>query len=192
MKETTEKKFLDAALKIFAEKGYVGATTSIIAEEAGFSEKTLFRGFKTKKNLYDLVLIKNAEKFVKEFMELVDMEVKFDTPKDFFDDFIKNLDKVMFENFEFFKLSINEPNKILEPMMENAINFIVNYMKKNISHQDIDYKIFAFTIVSFIYTINLERYSGRTYIVDDDPVNKFIKNIVNCSKMEIKSWRLSK
>ncbi len=187
MKETTEKKFLDAALKIFAEKGYVGATTSIIAEEAGFSEKTLFRGFKTKKNLYDLVLIKNAEKFVKEFMELVDMEVKFDTPKDFFDDFIKNLDKVMFENFEFFKLSINEPNKILEPMMENAINFIVNYMKKNISHQDIDYKIFAFTIVSFIYTINLERYSGRTYIVDDDPVNKFIKNIVNCSKMEIKS-----
>ena len=49
MSNTTEQKILEAALKMFAQKGYKGATTMIIAEEAGFSEKTLFRRFKTKK-----------------------------------------------------------------------------------------------------------------------------------------------
>lgn len=47
MADETKQKILDAALKIFAEKGYKGATTMSIAEEAGFSEKTLFRKFKT-------------------------------------------------------------------------------------------------------------------------------------------------
>jgi len=36
MTKIKEQKFLDAALKIFAEKGYKGATTVTIAKEAGF------------------------------------------------------------------------------------------------------------------------------------------------------------
>ncbi|MGZ7107882.1 MAG: TetR/AcrR family transcriptional regulator, partial [Methanobacterium sp.] len=44
---------MDTALKMFAERSYLGAKTKSIAEEAGFSEMTLFRKFKTKKNLYD-------------------------------------------------------------------------------------------------------------------------------------------
>ena len=45
----TEQKILDAALKVFSQKGYDGAKTKSIAEKSGFSEVTLFNKFKTKK-----------------------------------------------------------------------------------------------------------------------------------------------
>ena len=43
--DKTERKILDAALKIFAERGYDGAKTKLIAEKSGFTEMTLFRKF---------------------------------------------------------------------------------------------------------------------------------------------------
>ena len=180
MTKTTEQKFLDAALKIFAENGYKGATTTAIAKEAGFNEKTLFRRFKTKKNLYDLVMVRNAEKFLTEFMESVTLDTKFKEPVNFLENFIKNLDKVMFDNFEFFNLSLIESSENLEPIMEKAVDFIGKYIEKNIPNQNINYKVFGFTITSFIYTINLERYSGRTYISNDDTIRKFIENSIQC------------
>jgi AcrR family transcriptional regulator len=42
---------LNAATKIFAEKGYEGSRTSDIAKEANIAEGTIFRYFKTKKDL---------------------------------------------------------------------------------------------------------------------------------------------
>jgi AcrR family transcriptional regulator len=41
----------DAALKVVTERGYVGATTKLIAEEAGIGEVTLFRRFGNKDKL---------------------------------------------------------------------------------------------------------------------------------------------
>jgi len=180
MTEKTEQKILNASLKIFAEKGYNGATVMAIAEEAGFNEKTIFRKFKTKKNLYDSVLIKNGEKFVQEFMESINIDIKFETPADFLRNFIRNLAKVMLNNFEFFNLSINQSNEILEPMMNNAVEFMGIYIEKKIPNQNIDYKIFGFAISSFVYVITLERYFGRTYINYEDAIENFIKNTIHC------------
>ena len=180
MTDKTEQKILNASLKIFAEKGYNGATVMAIAEEAGFSEKTVFRKFKTKKNLYDTVLIKNGEKFVQEIMESINLDTKFPTPRDFLRNFIKNLAKVMLNNFEFFNLSINESNEILEPMMSNAVEFTGIYIEENIPNLELDYKIFGFTISSFVYAITLERYIGRTYINYDEAIENFIKNTIHC------------
>jgi len=180
MTEKTEQKILNASLKIFAEKGYNGATVMAIAEEAGFNEKTVFRKFKTKKNLYDSVLIKNGEKFVQEFMESINIDIKFETPADFLRNFIRNLAKVMLNNFEFFNLSINQSNEILEPMMNNAVEFMGIYIEKKIPNQNIDYKIFGFAISSFVYAITLERYFGRTYINYEDAIENFIKNTIHC------------
>jgi AcrR family transcriptional regulator len=41
----------NAALKTITERGYIGATTKLIAEEAGIGEVTLFRRFGNKDNL---------------------------------------------------------------------------------------------------------------------------------------------
>ena len=43
----------------------------------------------------------------------------------------------MLNNFEFFNLSINESNEILEPMMSNAVEFMGIYIEENIPNQDI-------------------------------------------------------
>lgn len=51
-RESTRQVVLDAALRKFSEKSFLGATTIEIAEEAGVSEKTLFDLFGDKKTLY--------------------------------------------------------------------------------------------------------------------------------------------
>lgn len=45
------QKILEAALRVFAETGYRGATTRRIAQEAGVNEVTLFRQFGSKEEL---------------------------------------------------------------------------------------------------------------------------------------------
>ncbi len=46
-----KQEIMAAAAKVFARKGFKGATTSEIAREAGVAEGTIFRYFKTKKDL---------------------------------------------------------------------------------------------------------------------------------------------
>jgi len=160
MNDETEQKILDVSLKLFAEKGYKGATTRLIAHESGFTELTLFRKFGTKKNLYEKVILQNIEKMLKGFEEKVFIDKKFKNSRDFLDTYVKNIMKTMMDNFEIYYLSINEENKVLEPKMEETINFFGEYIKKNIPNKKIDYKIFALTINAFIYIINIEKYHG--------------------------------
>lgn len=61
--EDTEQRILDAALMVFANEGYTGATTRRIAKEANVAEVTLFRKFKSKENLLKEVLINNRTIF---------------------------------------------------------------------------------------------------------------------------------
>jgi AcrR family transcriptional regulator len=51
--EPTRNKILAAALKLFSQKGYLGATTRQIAKEAGVAEVTLFRHFLSKEKLFE-------------------------------------------------------------------------------------------------------------------------------------------
>jgi len=53
---TTNQRLLDATLKLISEKGYLGATTREIAQEAGVTELTLFRHFGTKEKLFEELL----------------------------------------------------------------------------------------------------------------------------------------
>lgn len=52
----TKKRILDAALKLFSLKGYLGAATRDIAKEAGIAEITLFRYFPSKEHLLEEVI----------------------------------------------------------------------------------------------------------------------------------------
>ena len=55
-KPSTQQKLLDASLKLISEKGYLGATTREIAQEAGVTELTLFRHFGSKEKLFEELL----------------------------------------------------------------------------------------------------------------------------------------
>ncbi len=58
MKKTknTKQQLLEATLKLISEKGYLGATTREIAQQAGVTELTLFRHFGSKEKLFEEVL----------------------------------------------------------------------------------------------------------------------------------------
>lgn len=51
------QRIIDEALELFASKGFSSTTTREIAEKAGVNEVTLFRIFRTKENLLEMVLI---------------------------------------------------------------------------------------------------------------------------------------
>ena len=52
----TRERILEAGLKAFSEKGYLGATTKEIAAKAGVAELTLFRQFSSKEKLFEEVV----------------------------------------------------------------------------------------------------------------------------------------
>lgn len=52
----TRERLLDSALRLISEKGYIGATTREIAQDAGLTELTLFRHFGSKGRLFEEVL----------------------------------------------------------------------------------------------------------------------------------------
>jgi AcrR family transcriptional regulator len=53
MPRDTREKILDAGLKLFSKKGFLGATTKEIAKKAGVAELTLFRHFSSKDKLFE-------------------------------------------------------------------------------------------------------------------------------------------
>ncbi|MCL4491076.1 MAG: TetR/AcrR family transcriptional regulator [Nitrospirae bacterium] len=59
---STRDKILEAALRLFSQKGYLGATTREIARESGIAEVTLFRHFPSKERLFEETL--NANSFL--------------------------------------------------------------------------------------------------------------------------------
>ncbi len=55
-KDPARERILDAGLRLFAEKGFTGATTKEISSEAGVNEVTLFRHFGSKRALFAHVI----------------------------------------------------------------------------------------------------------------------------------------
>ncbi len=68
MKADTHKRILDAAQAVFAEEGWLGATTQQIARAAEVNEVTLFRHFGTKKALFGALI----GRFIEGRRELID------------------------------------------------------------------------------------------------------------------------
>ena len=61
---TTEEKIKIAARKVFTKKGYSGARTRDIAEEAGINLALLNYYFRSKEKLFDIVMLENLQKFL--------------------------------------------------------------------------------------------------------------------------------
>ncbi len=56
------RQIIDVAMRLFAVKGFKGATTRAIAKAAGVSEAIIFRHFETKEDLYDAIIDTTLEK----------------------------------------------------------------------------------------------------------------------------------
>ncbi|MGO9386592.1 MAG: TetR/AcrR family transcriptional regulator [Methanobacterium sp.] len=179
MTDETEQKILDAALTVFAEKGYDGAKIRVIANKSGFTEVTVFNKFKTKRNLYNMIAVRNIDKLTEDFSSIL-KNYRCETPEAFLRTFIKDLAKMFSDNFEFLHLAIQEASKSQEQVEKEFINILTEYIKKNIQNDKIDYQALALTIFSFTYMYNLNKYKDRTYVDLDTILERFINNIVMC------------
>jgi TetR/AcrR family transcriptional regulator len=175
----TEQKILEAALNLFAEKGYTGATTRVIAEEAGVSELTLFRKFKTKKNLFDTIISQNLEKMKKD-LESILINKKFNSNGEFLETFIRNYVESVEKNFEVFFLVINDGTGEFEQSLSEFFRESAEYIEKNIGNSNIDPEAFALTIAGFTYIICIEKHKGRTIFNQEEVMENFINNSIKC------------
>ncbi|MDQ0219284.1 TetR/AcrR family transcriptional regulator [Peribacillus cavernae] len=97
-----QKKIILAAIESFSEKGYAATSTSEIAKKAGVAEGTIFRHYKTKKDLLLSMITPMMGKFIAPFV-------------------IKDINKVLDHRFEHYE-------DFLRAMIENRIEFL----KKNL------------------------------------------------------------
>ena len=63
-----KKKTLEAAIKLFAKQGYNGTSTLQIAKEAGVSQATVFKYFKTKEDLLYTIIVPVIPKLFSSFL----------------------------------------------------------------------------------------------------------------------------
>lgn len=123
-KQNAKDKILDAAIKVFAEKGYGGASTREIAEAAGVSEGSVFKYYKTKRGLLLAALDRLTEIFsdsaaVKPYEEMLG-ENK-DAPSAVFTAIAGDRARVIRENLDLIKVII------VESMFDKTICAKFNY-----------------------------------------------------------------
>lgn len=81
-----QRRVVEAAMEVFAEKGFAGASTSEIAKRAGVAEGTIFKQFKTKKDLLIGVVAPVFFRFVAPSLMqdvIAIMRAEYATPEDF-------------------------------------------------------------------------------------------------------------
>ena len=155
---------LNAATKIFSEKGYEGGRTSDIAKEANISEGTIFRYFKTKKDLLVGLLMPLIIKFFRPLM-FKSMEKIMDNEKD--ESINVVLKNIMLDRITLFKKnaplvktvmveSIYHP-ELLRPLQKEIapklIPIVDNFFRENIEKgnlRDIDPRLMTRSLISLV------------------------------------------
>lgn len=101
----TEKqsKILQSAIDVFAEKGYAASSTSEIAQRAGVAEGTIFRHYKTKKELLLSIVAPVMAKLIAPFV-LRDFNKVLDAEYDSYEGFLRAL---IDNRIEFMKKNMN-------------------------------------------------------------------------------------
>ncbi|MDA8234603.1 MAG: TetR/AcrR family transcriptional regulator [Clostridia bacterium] len=132
--QDTKEKVMAAAIKVFGQKGFHGATTREIAREAGVAEGTIFRHFKSKK---DLLVSLATPMVVDSLIGLID-EVSNRSDEEIIKAVINNRIKIIREHMGIVKLLIYESvfhPEVQEILYSNIISKAKGVLEKFISQR---------------------------------------------------------
>lgn len=187
---------LDAATKIFAQKGYDGGRTSDIAKEANISEGTIFRYFKTKKDLLVGLLMPLIIKFFRPLM-FKSMEKIMDNEKN--ESINVVLKNIMMDRTALIKKnaplvktvmveSIYHP-ELLEPLQKEIapklIPIVDKFFKENIEKgnlRDIDPRLMTRSLISLVAGFSiLNNLFPEVFTTDGDEkeIDKIVDILIN-------------
>lgn len=123
----TREKILQATLKLIREKGFKGATTRAIAQEAGVNEVTLFRHFNNKKGIVKAAFEKFS--YVPALSKAIKEKVEWDLEKDLLM-FSKLYQQLLNENRDLILISLKERD--LFPELNQQITDIPRQLQENL------------------------------------------------------------
>ncbi|WP_445506306.1 TetR/AcrR family transcriptional regulator [Niallia sp. 03190] len=106
-----QKKIITAAIEAFSEKGFAATSTSEIAKKAGVAEGTIFRHYKTKKDLLLALLAPMVSTFIaplviKDFDKV--LNVSHNSFEDLLRAIVKNRLEFLQKNYTLLKILIQE------------------------------------------------------------------------------------
>jgi len=107
--KNTEEKIIDAATRVFAKEGIIGATTRKIALAAKVNEVTLFRHFKTKEELLRKVVLQKSKRFEHVFPEQP-VKTRADLKRVILA-FVRSYTQMLNDNEEFIRTFFGEMNR---------------------------------------------------------------------------------
>lgn len=122
---------LQAAIEVFSEKGFSATATSEIAQKAQVAEGTIFRYYKTKKELLLAIVGPTMSRMIAPFvMRNFNgvLDVPFDSYEEFLRAFIVNRLEFARKNFKIIKIVIQEipfQPALREQFMENVLSKIL-------------------------------------------------------------------
>jgi AcrR family transcriptional regulator len=190
-----EKKILEAAISIFSEKGYSGSSTSEIAKRAKVAEGTIFRYYKTKKDILRSIMIQMINLVSKRivfssiekiFEDSEEMELK-DILRELIIDRIKLVEKV----FPMARVVLAESlfhEDIREAIYNNIITrFIEMYshihkemQEKNYIREDLNEIVALRSIVANIFIFIAQRkLFGDKFLIDENTLEKDIDEVID-------------
>lgn len=76
--QTTEKAILEAATKLFVEKGFSATSTTAIAKEVGCNQAAVHYYYRTKDRLFESILENKFKYFVTKFLEISNENIPFE------------------------------------------------------------------------------------------------------------------
>ncbi|MFD1204698.1 MULTISPECIES: TetR/AcrR family transcriptional regulator [Sporosarcina] len=139
-----QKKILLAATEIFAEKGFAATSTNEIAKKAGVAEGTIFRHYKTKKELLLSIVTPMMLKMIgpiilKDFNKVLNKD--FDHFEDFLRAMIANRKEFLEKNLKVVKIFLQEvpfhdelKDQFIEhvgkQVYERFVQIVTHYQKK--------------------------------------------------------------
>jgi AcrR family transcriptional regulator len=136
-----QQKILAAAIDIFSEKGFAASSTNEIAKKAGVAEGTIFRHYKTKKELLLAIVTPTMAKFAAPFFIKTFAKEVFENEYEHYEDFLRMIAKNRLEfvkkHFSVLKIFIQEiafHDELREPYQKLFTEHVYPKFKKIIEH----------------------------------------------------------
>lgn len=196
-KKPTDKKqkIAEAAVQLFAEKGYANTSTSEIAKRAGVAEGTIFRHYGTKENLLLSILLPFLKESLPGMSESVFREISsqgMDSLEDFFRALLKNRYQFFKENREIFQVFIKEllynenfRNEIVPHFTENVFQrirqTIVHFQERG-EIRDLPAQSLARTIFTFVFSFFVSRFvlmPENAFLDDETELENFVQIVLH-------------
>lgn len=127
-----KKAILNAALKLFNERGFDGTPTSLIAKEAGVATGTLFHYFSTKEELINHLYLSIKEEMILELLDIIGKETSVEKKLEraFVDSILSDLKNP--ERYKFYQQFCFSPyiTKLTKEQALQRFEFLTNMFKQ--------------------------------------------------------------